>query len=411
MDKRASASSPSTRRQQAPRRPLIELAKNRWWMETSSGQAATYDKEPGCEAAMRSRRFRRSLLVFSLLLSGCWLGYRWWAAPNWAEQEALNWSVRAGADGKSPHGWYGVNVRPQFADMVQVAVLKAHLLPQTGRHRSKEKQGKRLVVVGDVHGCKDELVKLLDKAAFSPETDHLILTGDMIAKGPDSGGVVDLARKLGASCVRGNHEDRVLLAYRDAHAHHVPSQSTPGWDPDRTGDDDDAAADLGAFPDSVSKDRALAAMLTPKQAEYLSSCPVILRIGPVAGLGGDVVVVHAGLVPGVELERQDPVHVMNMRSIDLGTHVPSQNGSEGTPWSKLWNAFQGHLKTEAERTTVLYGHDSKRGLQLTEHAKGLDTACVRGGKLTAFVVAEGKRKAKTSVVSVKCRDHRGRGRS
>ena len=45
--------------------------------------------------------------------------------------------------------------------------------------------------------------------SFNKDTDHLIFVGDIVAKGPDSLGVIDLARSLGASCVRGNHEERV----------------------------------------------------------------------------------------------------------------------------------------------------------------------------------------------------------
>jgi hypothetical protein len=49
---------------------------------------------------------------------------------------------------------------------------------------------------------------------------------------------------------------------------------------------------------------------------------------------GQVVVVHAGLVPGVGLDRQDPSTVMTMRTIDLDTHVPSES-SEGLNWAKV----------------------------------------------------------------------------
>jgi hypothetical protein len=50
---------------------------------------------------------------------------------------------------------------------------------------------------------------------------------------------------------------------------------------------------------------------------------------------GPVVVVHAGLVPDVELEKQDPSSVMTMRTIDLETHVPSPK-KKGMNWAKVW---------------------------------------------------------------------------
>jgi len=47
-------------------------------------------------------------------------------------------------------------------------------------------------------------------------------------------------------------------------------------------------------------------------------------------------------------------------------------------------------------------------LQLNKYSKGLDTGCVRGGKLTALIIEEGWNGARQSVVSVKCRDYRRR---
>jgi hypothetical protein len=60
---------------------------------------------------------------------------------------------------------------------------------------------------------------------------------------------------------------------------------------------------------------------------------VILRVGPIEGMG-EVVVVHAGLVPGVDLENQDPSAAMNMRTLDPETRVPSSSAS-GTHWAEV----------------------------------------------------------------------------
>src|SRR5262245_38667641 len=67
------------------------------------------------------------------------------------------------------------------------------------------------IVVGDVHGCLDELRRLLAAAGYRAG-ERLVLGGDLVAKGPDSPGVVQLVREEGAAAVLGNHDDHVLRA-------------------------------------------------------------------------------------------------------------------------------------------------------------------------------------------------------
>lgn len=154
--------------------------------------------------------------------------------------------------------------------------------------------------------------------------------------------------------MRGNHEDRVLLAYRDLQYHHrlsqqaghtdhhaegskIPTPPDPGnpnaakeAEPDAEADED---IDGENFTSGDRVNRQLARSLSLKQISYLASCPLILDVGPVRGIG-EVRAVHAGLVPGVSLDRQDPISVMHMRTLDLKTHIPSRSGS-GTPWHKV----------------------------------------------------------------------------
>jgi Calcineurin-like phosphoesterase len=66
----------------------------------------------------------------------------------------------------------------------------------------------RVIVIGDVHGCRAELIDLIKLAEYRPG-DLLLFLGDLLAKGPDSVGVVKLARELGGISVRGNHEFEV----------------------------------------------------------------------------------------------------------------------------------------------------------------------------------------------------------
>jgi len=291
---------------------------------------------------------------------------------------------------------YGMNARPEFTNMIQLMDLPPNYLPETGKHR----HAGRLVIVGDVHGMKDALVDLLEKVKFDEKHDHLILAGDMISKGPDSPGVVDLAMKLGATGVRGNHEDRTILAYEDMKADHI-SMDAPGPSEEREKTQDSLEEE--SFNHGDYKDRALVRELGAKRIKWLKQCPVILRVGRLGGMG-EVVVVHAGLAPGVELKRQDPFMVMNMRTIKDG--VPSDE-REGLGWMSAWNKLQKSLPKH-ERTTVIYGHDPKRGLRVEDYSIGIDTGCLKGGKLTAVVIEGGQSDHKHKIVDVDCRDGRTR---
>ena len=67
----------------------------------------------------------------------------------------------------------------------------------------------RTIIIGDVHGCLDELLTLVSRCGYGAG-DRLILVGDLVAKGPDSIGVVSWARESRVEAVLGNHEEHVL---------------------------------------------------------------------------------------------------------------------------------------------------------------------------------------------------------
>jgi len=196
----------------------------------------------------------------------------------------------------------------------------------------------RTVVVGDVHGCLEELLALIVKCGVTPD-DRVVLVGDVVAKGPDSQGVVQWARESGAHAVLGNHDAHVLRAIAGDAAvkgHHVK-----------------VAGELGAA-----------------DVRWLKERPLWLRL-PTAS---PHVVVHGGLVPGVPVEHQAREHLLNLRSItDDGK--PSKR-IEGKPWGAAWPGPE----------HAVFGHDAVRGLQQHKHATGLDTGCVYGRQLTALVL-------------------------
>jgi hypothetical protein len=104
----------------------------------------------------------------------------------------------------------------------------------------------------------------------------------------------------------------------------------------------------------------------------LSSLPLWLRLPE-----RQAIVVHAGLLPGVALEQQDPALLMNMRTIRPDGSGSKRN-DEGVLWGSLWPGPE----------LVLFGHHASQGLQQHPHAIGLDTGCVYGGKLTACILPE-----------------------
>ena len=63
-----------------------------------------------------------------------------------------------------------------------------------------------MIIIGDVHGCYDTLVALLDKL---PD-DDVCFVGDLIDRGPKSKDVVELVKNGDYFCVLGNHEDMAI---------------------------------------------------------------------------------------------------------------------------------------------------------------------------------------------------------
>lgn len=70
-------------------------------------------------------------------------------------------------------------------------------------------------LIGDVHGCYDELIALLQQVEFMPGKDTLWLTGDLVARGPGSLEVLRYVRQLGNAVriVLGNHDLHLLAIY------------------------------------------------------------------------------------------------------------------------------------------------------------------------------------------------------
>lgn len=181
---------------------------------------------------------------------------------------------------------------------------------------------REVLFVGDVQGCAAELHDLLRAAAFDGHDHRLALCGDLINRGPDSAGVLELARRLDALAVVGNHE-RALLEGR------------------RTAGLDDVRAQLGPALDEWCR--------------WLGALPAFIR-------GDGYVLVHAGIAPGKRPEECTLAELTELRAVD------------GRPWFESWHGPE----------TVIFGHWAQRGKVDLPLCKGLDTGCVYGGQLTGL---------------------------
>lgn len=230
-------------------------------------------------------------------------------------------------------------------------------MPSPARaHDSAAPAGRRTVIIGDVHGCLDELQELLVAVgidaggATGGDGDRVILVGDLVAKGPDSPGVVAFCRERGFAAVLGNHDAKVLTIGPSAGAQAKARDTGPGHH------------------------AQIAATLKAADWAYLESLPLYLAL-PELG----VLVVHGGLIPRVPLEEQPRDMIINLRSI-TSEGEPSKRVDAGAPWGSLWPG----------PTHVVFGHDAVRGLQRHPFATGLDTGCVYGRELTALVLPVGE---------------------
>ncbi len=70
----------------------------------------------------------------------------------------------------------------------------------------------RKIVIGDVQGCFEQLMKLLDRLNFSPSYDQLIFLGDIVGRGPQSLEVIEYLYSINDSVVitLGNHDLHLL---------------------------------------------------------------------------------------------------------------------------------------------------------------------------------------------------------
>ena len=164
---------------------------------------------------------------------------------------------------------------------------RCHVPPESHRVLVT-REGSRTIIVGDVHGCLDELKSLLQACGFDASTDHVVLVGDLVNKGPHSAETVAYARESGFACVRGNHDDAALFAHE--------ARSEAG----ARGSDSKYSELKYAWVDALGE----------ADLAFLQELPHALRLAR-----EEVLVVHAGVVPGVPLAEQRAEDMTTMRNL------------------------------------------------------------------------------------------------
>lgn len=205
-------------------------------------------------------------------------------------------------------------------------------------------------VIGDVHGCHDELRALLRELGYGddghPDGRRLVFVGDYVDRGPDTPGVLrtvmDLQAKGHAICLPGNHDFKLArkLGGRDVRITHGLAESLE---------------QLEADP-------------VPEALAFLKNLTSHAVLD-----GGKLVVAHAGMP-----ERYQGRSSRRVREFALYGETTGETDEFGLPVRLDWAAdYRG-------AATVVYGHTPVPEPEWVNNTINIDTGCVFGGRLTAL---------------------------
>jgi predicted phosphodiesterase len=208
----------------------------------------------------------------------------------------------------------------------------------------------KIFAIGDIHGCISQLDRLVAQLHIDAHNDTLIFIGDYIDRGPDPKGVIDYIIDMRRSvrnvvCLSGNHEDMFLnycLDRRDKELYMSNGGAHTLWS--------------YGFTEEGSEEL----ILPENHRDFFNSLLTYYE-------KDDYIFVHAGLRPGIPLDRQD---------------------REDLLWIRL--EFISSLYDFGK--TVIFGHTPfSLNKPLIENNKiGIDTGAVYGGRLTCIELPEMK---------------------
>ncbi len=170
-----------------------------------------------------------------------------------------------------------------------------------------------IYAIGDIHGQLDGLRRALDaiaadRAREGAEAARLVLVGDLVDRGPDSAGVVDLL----AGLARDDHRTVVLKGNHDAMLAEFLAERPGRWSVNRyLGGNVGGMETLRSYGiDTGGSARTLhdAAVEAVPEAHR-----TFLAKMPLTHESGECLFVHAGIRPGVPLAKQEPDDLMWIR--------------------------------------------------------------------------------------------------
>ena len=209
-------------------------------------------------------------------------------------------------------------------------------------------------VIGDVHGCLEELLGLLGMLGYSPdgtppEGRVAVFVGDLVDRGPDSVGVLRLVMRMAAAghaiVLPGNHDDKLMRKLGG-------SDVTMGH----------------GLKETVEQ-------LEAEPAEFVAEVRTFLKglVGHYVFDGGRLVVAHAGMREDMQGRTSGRV-----RDFALYGETTGETDEFGLPVRYDWaSEYRG-------RAAVVYGHTPVPDPEWVNNTINIDTGCVFGGRLTAL---------------------------
>lgn len=255
-----------------------------------------------------------------------------------------------------------------------------------------------IYAIGDIQGCFDELLKLLDTLSFNEHTDQLWFAGDLVNRGPKSLETLRFVKSLGDSAITvlGNHDLHLLAASCAPKIAH-------------------------------KKDSLLQVLEAPDRDELIDW----LRHRPLFHFNDDFCLVHAGLPPQWDFKRTQKMALLAEQALkgpDYQAFLKQMYGNKPNIWSSnlkgveklrfIINCFtrmrycdvSGRLdfihsgplgsqpknlipwfdvpKRKNADMRIIFGHWSTLGYYEGSNCYAIDTGCLWGGQLTAIRLDE-----------------------